>query len=131
MIVLDTHAWVWWLTEPRSLSRKARAATEQASEHATLAVSSISVWEVALLSKRDRIELEMPFQEWLHKAEAVAGIEYVEIDNRIAFRSVELPGFPNPDPADRIVVSTALELGAPVVSKNAAIRSYAAVESIW
>lgn len=59
MIVLDTHAWVFWAGGSRQLSRAAAALIRGAIDDGSLHVSSISAWDVALLVKRGRLELTM------------------------------------------------------------------------
>ncbi|HYU35207.1 MAG TPA: PIN domain-containing protein [Thermoanaerobaculia bacterium] len=58
-------------------------------------------------------------------------VHFVPLDNRIALRSNHLPGEIHEDPADRIIIATALTLGAPLVSKDTRIRDYPHVETIW
>ena len=65
MIVLDTHAWVWWVSDPERLSARAREAVDQAAKEGELYISSISVWEVALLAERGRLRLAMDVSEWI------------------------------------------------------------------
>jgi PIN domain nuclease of toxin-antitoxin system len=131
LIVLDTHAWVFWLARPDRLSTPARESIEAARTEDAIAVSAISVWEIALLASRGRLELTLPTAEWIATAELVPGVRFVAIDNEIARRSVELPGFSHPDPADRMIVATAMRLRAPVVTRDRRIRRYQAVETIW
>lgn len=71
MIVLDTHAWVWWVSDPERLSARAREAVDQAAKEGELYISSISVWEVALLAERGRLRLAMDVSEWIRHCEAL------------------------------------------------------------
>ncbi len=131
MILLDTHSWLWWLSDPRLLSRAAKKAVEKAITEEGALVSSISVWEVAMLVARGRLELTLATEEWISQAEREPGIRFAPITNRVALRAVELPGSFHPDPADRLIVATALVHGATVVSKDEKIRAYRHVRSIW
>lgn len=132
MILLDTHAWVWWLSDPERLPPPARAAIDDslAAGH-PIRVSSISVWEVAMLVHRGRLELTMTLDDWLAHAEAAPEIAFVPVDNRIAAGAVGLDGFAHEDPADRIVVATALMLGATLVTADARLRDYAPLPTLW
>jgi PIN domain nuclease of toxin-antitoxin system len=131
VIVLDTHAWVWWASEPERLSAPARRVVEEAAREDGLLVSSISVWEVAMLVARGRLELTLDVADWVAKSEALPFLVFVPVSNAIASRSVRLPGEFHEDPADRIIVATAVTMGARVVSKDAKIRAYPHVEVVW
>ncbi len=131
MIVLDTHVWVWWVAVPEQLSAPAREVIDQAMERGEICISSISSWEIALLVRKGRLELTIPVDDWIAKSEALPFIQFVPLDNRIAFRSNDLPGDLHEDPADRIIVATALTLGAPLVSRDSKIRDYPHLKTIW
>jgi PIN domain nuclease of toxin-antitoxin system len=131
LIVLDTHAWVWWLGAPERLSKKARAEIDQAADQHSAFVSSISAWEVAFLVERGRLDLAMPVERWLRKAESVAGVEFVPVDNDVGVRSVRLPEYRHSDPADRMILATAMRLGAQVVSRDRRMADYPHVKTIW
>lgn len=131
MTLLDTHAWVWWVSDPDRLSAAARLAIETARGSGGVLVSSISVWEVALLVAKGRLKLTIPVDEWVMRCEAVPGLRFVPVDNAIAMRSVSLPGVLHPDPADRIIVATALEKKARLVTKDARLLAYPHVQTLW
>lgn len=131
MIVLDTHAWIWWLSNPDEISRAAREAIDGAMDKEEVLISSISTWEISLLVRKGRLELTMPVEDWVARSEALPFIQFVPLDNRIALRSNQLPGEIHDDPADRIIVATALTLGVPLVSKDTRIRDYPHVATIW
>ena len=131
MIVLDTHVWVWWLNDPGSLPPRARKAVTRAAADRGIYISSISAWEVALLVLRHRLQFTMAAHDWVAHSEALPFLHFVPVDNRIAMRSVDLPEPFHHDPADRIVVATALIMGAPVVTSDRRIIKYPHVETIW
>ena len=131
MIVLDTHAWVWWVGRPEEISGGAQEAIAGAIERQEIFISSISAWEVAILVRKGRLELTMPVEDWIARSEALPFVQFVPVDNRIALRSNHLPGEIHEDPADRIIIATALTLGASLVSKDGKIRDYPHVETIW
>lgn len=131
MIVLDTHAWIWWVSHPQSLSDRVKAALEQHAARRTVRVSSMSVWEVAQLVARGRLELTMSVADWVARSEALPLLEFVPVDNRIAIRSTQLPPPLPADPADRIIVATAQVLGATLVTKDDRLRDYRHVETLW
>jgi PIN domain nuclease of toxin-antitoxin system len=131
LIVLDTHVWVWWLSNPSVLPHKARTIVDEAVGDRAVYVSSISTWEVVLLAARDRLTFTMDAADWIAKSEALPFLHFVPVDNAIAIRSVRLPEPFHSDPADRIIVATAIAMGAPVVSSDARIQKYPHVKAIW
>ena len=131
MIVLDTHAWIWFVNDPRQLSAPARRAAEEAMSREAIYISSISAWEVALLAASGRIELTISVQDWIAGSEALPFFNFVPVDNAIFIRSVFLPGPIHSDPADRIIIATAIMKGMPVVTRDEKIRKYSKIKSIW
>jgi PIN domain nuclease of toxin-antitoxin system len=131
LIVLDTHAWVWWLDDPRKLPARARKAVNEAAADEAVYISTISTWEIMLLASGGRLEFRMDARDWISRSEALPFIHFVPVDNPIAIRSVRLPGSFHKDPADRIILATAMTMGAPVVSSDSRIKEYSHVKSIW
>ncbi len=131
MIVLDTHAWIWFTSKPEALSKKAQKAVDAAVKEKNVLVSSISVWEVALLVNKKRLKLSMDVTDWIAKSENLPFIQFIPVSNSIAVKSVNLPQPLHPDPADRIIIATALSIGAPLVTKDKKISDYAPVKTIW
>jgi len=127
-MVLDTATWIWRASDPKRLSASARRALDQ-TEH--LLVSAISVWEVAMLVAKRRIQLDRPVELWVDMALALPAIQLAPLDPAIAVRSTQLPGEFHADPADRIIVATALENAMQVVTPDERIRCYPHVRSTW
>lgn len=126
MILLDTHAWIWWHSEPRRLSRRARAAIDEAED---VAVAAISTWELAMLAARGRVRLDRDALLWMRQALARERSELLPLTPEVAALSASLTM--QGDPADRIIVATASVHGIALVTKDAAIRSAAEVPTIW
>ncbi len=131
MIVLDTHAWVWFVDDPRQLSEPAHKATEAARAAGSIVISSISSWEVAMLAASGRLKLTIDVRDWIAKCEALPFFSFVPVDNTIFVRSVLLPGPLHADPADRVIMATALIRDIPIVTKDRKIRDYPGIQSIW
>lgn len=131
MIVMDTHAWIWFVSNPELLSRSAREALDAARSEGGLAVSSISAWEVALLVKKGRLRLTMDVSDWIAKSEALSFLEFLPVNNTVAVNSVNLPEPLHEDPADRLIIATAISQGASLVTKDHKIQNYPHVETIW
>jgi PIN domain nuclease of toxin-antitoxin system len=81
-------------------------------------ISSISAWEVAVLGVSGRMELTMTVQDWIAASEALPFFHFVPVDNTIFTRSVLLPGPLHSDPADRVIITTAIMKGMPLVTKD-------------
>jgi PIN domain nuclease of toxin-antitoxin system len=128
VIVLDTVTWIWRASDPKQLSAKARRAIDQAER---VLVSAISVWEVAMLVAKRRIQLDRPVESWVDLALALPGIQLAPLEPAIAVRSTKLPGEFHADPADRIIVATALEYGVPLVTPDERIRAWPHVQVTW
>jgi len=131
LIVLDTHVLVWLVARPEQLSTPARKSIAAARKQDGILVSSISVWEVAMLVTKQRLVLTMAVEEWLKRVEALPFLHFVPVDNSLALRSVTLPGRLHGDPADRLIVATALRFGAPLVTRDRRLRRYSHVKTIW
>jgi PIN domain nuclease of toxin-antitoxin system len=128
MIVLDTHIWIGYIDDPSSLPKAALDIIR--SGHEAIGISSISVWEVFMLAQRGRLELRIPAALWVEKCERLALFHFVPVDNTIARLAVELPEPMHADPADRIIVATALSLGATLVTKAEKLLTYPHVKTL-
>ena len=131
MIVLDTHAWIWFISNPDILSKRAEKAVKAAVKDKSILISSISAWEVALLVAKKRLKLTLDISDWIAKSESLPFIQFVPVTNSIAVKSVNLPLPLHPDPADRIIIATALWLGAPLVTKDIKLLDYCHIKTIW
>lgn len=129
--LLDTHAWVWWVTRDRRLSAKARALIARGQRLGGLAVSLISMWEVAKKVEKRQLVLDRPLDQWLDQASAVAGLLVAELTRPILVDSCRLPQPFHGDPADQIIVATARQHGATLVTKDGRLRAYPHVRSLW
>ena len=128
---LDTHSWVWWASDPEHLSQMARDAIDRAAADKAVYISSISAWEIAMLVAGKRLRLTMEVGDWVAKSEALPFVTFVPVSNSIAIKSVQLPGVLHHDPADRIIIATALAMGATLVTKDEKILKYRHVNALW
>jgi len=129
VIVLDTHALLWWALDPEQLSKRA-AATLREMEQAGGYASSISIWELGIKVKRGKLELPLTIEEFTRRIEGGGIVELVPVDTGVWLRSLSLE-WRHPDPADRVIVATALIKQVPVLSKDRAVRSCREVATIW
>lgn len=128
-LLMDTHTWVWWVSGSRELSKIAKLAIDQSLNDETLYVSSISVWEVAMLVQRGRLALATDLGKWLAQNYSLTGLHFVSVDNRIALESVMLNL--HPDPADRMIVATTAALSATLVTKDKRLQAQTDVPTLW
>ena len=131
MIILDTHALVWLTSSPDDLSSNALKEVHKWNKKGEIYVSSVSIWEIALLIRKNKLEISIGLENWLKEVENTSSIRFVPIDNKIAVDSVFLPGVFHDDPADRIIVATARSLNAIIITKDNKIRNYKYVKTIW
>lgn len=133
MIVLDTHALVWWVADGARLSDRARDALARKLDEpgSQVLFSAITAWEIAMLQERGRLVLSMELDEWMRTVKSIEGVDLVPLSDRVAVASTRLPGEFHKDPADRFIVALARELNAPVLTADRKIRDYAHVRSIW
>ena len=121
MIILDTHIWVNWIVRGEAALPPAMAGAMQKEDR--LAVSAISCFEVAMLASRGKLELPLPVNEWLQEALGQSGVESLPVSCEIANRSVSLAEI-HRDPADRIIIATALVHDAKLASIDAVFPNY-------
>jgi PIN domain nuclease of toxin-antitoxin system len=123
-LLLDTHAAIW-LLEDKPLARTATDAINAAyRDDRALLVSPITAWEIGLLISRNRIDLRATPERWLQELLATPGIQLAELSPDILIASSFLPGKPPRDPADRIVLATARDLGATLITRDRALLAY-------
>jgi PIN domain nuclease of toxin-antitoxin system len=129
VIVLDTHAWLWWVAAPEKLSEPARGAIDSADR---LGVATISCWEIAMLTEAGRIDLDRDVETWTKQALGGARIQAMPLTSGIALRAALLgrAGFPG-DPADRILYATARDAGADLLTKDRALRAFDPRGTVW
>ncbi len=128
MIVLDTHAWLWWASQASALSRKAEREIRAAKR---IGVSAVSCLEVAVAEARGRIELDRPALLWLEEALSLPRVELLPLTPAVAVRASRLDRDFSGDPADRVIVATALLESARLVTRDSRIREHPVVETVW
>ncbi|MDP2959124.1 MAG: type II toxin-antitoxin system VapC family toxin [Longimicrobiales bacterium] len=126
LLVLDTHVWLWaveGMTE--AMSPQSVDALQAAGRRGLVAVSAISVWEVAMLEARGRISLSRPVEEWVRAALRAPGVRLLELSPEIAVESTRLPGALRGDPADRMLAASARITGGRLATRDRALVEYA------
>jgi len=131
VILLDTHAWIWFVSNPELLSAHALESINKAVREKAVLISSISVWEVSLLVKRGRLALTMDLNDWISRSEGLPFLSFLPVDNEIAHKSVQLPPPLHDDPADRVIIASAIINDAVLITKDQKIQDYPNVKSLW
>ena len=131
MLLLDTHTWFWFVSCPEQLPQSTAACLERERRADGLGVSVMSCWELGVLVALGKLRLSIDVLDWITRSLTAPGIRELAITPRIAVESTRLPGTFHRDPADRILVATARETGAQIVTKDQRILTYAHVAAFW
>jgi PIN domain nuclease of toxin-antitoxin system len=131
MIVVDTCAILWDALDSAKLSAGAKRALDKASESHTLLISDISLWEIAMLIRKKRVEVEETPANFLRLVLRARNYQIVGISPEIADLSVNLDARINGDPADRLIVATSLIKQAALITADGNLISAGIVETIW
>jgi PIN domain nuclease of toxin-antitoxin system len=130
VILVDTHVVVWLAFDQEQVSKKARIAINQARRSAEgLAISDITLLELATLASKGRIRLDISIESFLQEVESRFVV--LPMSGRVCARAMGLPpNFPK-DPADRVIGATALVEGLSLLTADREIRRSKAVQTIW
>lgn len=128
MIVIDTHIWVWYKADRARLSQSQLNILAQTE--GPILVSAISMWELAHLLYRGRIETGKDPRQWIDDAVTLDRLEFVDLTPPIVCDAMSLPGDFHKDPADRLIVATAGVLDAPLLTADGAILRYPHVQTV-
>lgn len=123
-LLLDTNAAIW-VVEDHPIAIAAKQAIEDAYRSSrTIYVSAITAWEIGLLVSRNRIGLSTRPERWFQRLLAIEGVQLAELSPDILIASSFLPGEPPRDPADRIILATARDLGATLITRDRLLLKY-------
>ena len=129
--LLDTHTWIWWHMNPSNLSKKAKQLILDTKNYEELLLSSISPWEFCKLLEKNRLGISCNPEDWLDSALDMPKLRLVALTPKISYRSTVLPQPFHSDPGDQIIVATAREEKATIVTKDEKILDYKHVKSVW
>jgi PIN domain nuclease of toxin-antitoxin system len=125
-LLWDTCAAIW-IYEKARLSQAALEAMSAAHRDGVPSyVSPITAWEVGMLTSRGRLQLLIRPERWFSNLFEVPGVRLAEMSPDVLIASSYLPGKPPKDPTDRIIVATARELGATLITRDRALLDYGA-----
>lgn len=126
-LLADTHVWYRWRAEPKKLSRvHARALARAEQRRESVAVSAISLWELAMLAASGRIQVRLALEPWISEMADDLFISVLSLTPEIAAKSVGLAGLPR-DPADRLIAATALCHGLTLLTSDERIIAWGGV----
>lgn len=126
-MLLDTHVVLWLDAGDEALRPSTRAMLEDHWRGGnTLCVSAVSAWEIALLVDLGRIALDLEPHAWLARFLARSGLEAIPLSLTAAIRAYALLGLAHRDPADRLLIATAIELACPLVTYDERILEFSA-----
>ncbi len=129
--LLDTHVWIWWHMHPKKLSKLVQTLILDPDRYEELLLSAISPWEFSKLLEKQRIGISCEPEEWILEALDMPKLRLAPLTPTISYRSTTLPQPFHDDPADQIIVATAREENATIVTKDNLIRGYKQVRSVW
>jgi PIN domain nuclease of toxin-antitoxin system len=125
-LLLDTHIVLWLSRGDKRLSQATRQTIDAAwKAGGRVFLSAVSVWEIAMLVDKEEIELDLPVEAWVERFLDRPGLEAVPLDCSAAARAYGLHHLEHRDPADRLLVATAIGLECPLVTYDERIRRFA------
>lgn len=128
MIVLDTHAWAWWIGSRQKVGKSARLAIEKADR---IGIPAISIWEIAIKAEARQWKFDQPYDEWVEQGLNLdRRFELLPLSPAISIGAVRL-SWNHGDPADRFIVATARVHDASLVTSDERIHESKLVHCIW
>lgn len=131
MITVDTHIIIWDALKPEMLTPRAKKALKTANQTDGILFCEISLWEIAMLIQKRRIEIGVPYLEFISLLKAANNYIYQGITPEIAELSTLLPTNINLDPVDRIIAATSIITNTRLVTADKNLRSSKKIKTIW
>jgi PIN domain nuclease of toxin-antitoxin system len=129
VILLDTHVLVWLTSEPTRLSRQARSAIRRAGRGGGIAISAITLWELAWLATHGRLQPTGTVEAYLDEASSRVAVR--PITAKIAALANQFPAVYSNDPCDRLIGATAPAEGMVLITKDTTIRDCKQLQTLW
>lgn len=125
MIVVDTHVLIWFVEGDERLGPATRQRIEAMRGQGSILIPAIVGWEIALLVGRGKIALSLDPLTWIELVLAMRGFDLAPLAPAVAVRTADM-GWEHRDPADRMIVATAIDHDAPLATADRTILAYAA-----
>ena len=129
--MLDTHTWIWWHMNPQKLSQKVKRIVGNTNRYDEILLSAISPWEFSKLLEKKKIGISCDTDDWINRALDMPKFRLIPLSPVLSYRSTVLPQPFHNDPADQIIVATAREENATILTKDERILTYKNVRSLW
>ena len=129
--LLDTHTWIWWNMNPKRLSAKVKRLISEPARYEELLLSAISPWEFCKLLDKKRLTIACDPEEWMNEALDMPKLRLVPLTPTLSFKATNLPQPFHQDPADQIIVATAREENATILTTDQLILNYENVKTFW
>ncbi len=131
MIVLDTHVLIWDALAPDRLSEPARTAIAQANQSDGIIICDISVWEIAMLLQKGRVQVKTDPLTFINLVLQANKAHVQVITPHIAILATQFPAHLNQDPADRLIAATTLAEKATLVTADRNLRTAGLIPTLW
>jgi PIN domain nuclease of toxin-antitoxin system len=129
--LLDTHVWVLWNAQPESLSHKVLKILSAPEESDEFLLSALSVWEFSQLLASNRLGLACSAEEWIRRALDHPNLRLAPLSPAIAYQATVLPEALAGDWVDQILVATAREENATLLTQDPTLLGYRHVHAVW
>lgn len=129
MILLDTHVLVWLTSEPTRLSKRASSVIRRANRSGGIAISAITLWELAWLASHGRLQVTGTVEAYLDQVCSRVAIR--SITTKVAALANQFSADYSSDPCDRLIGATALAEGMVLVTKDVKIRDCKQLQTLW
>jgi PIN domain nuclease of toxin-antitoxin system len=123
-LILDTHVLIWYM-EGIKLSNKQVTLIDKIREENNLYVSAISIWEISMLAKKDKIAFSISLTEWIDNVLSMPGLNLIDLSVAILTESCDLPNYKHKDPADRLIIASNRSINAYLMTFDQKIIDYA------
>lgn len=120
-ILLDTHTWLWLLSEPAKFSPKTLRLVS--NKETDLFLSVASIWEISIKSALGKLRLPHPVKEYLPEKMAALGVQELSIGGLHALTAGQLPNH-HADPFDRLIIAQSMIEGFPVLGADKVFERY-------
>lgn len=131
VIIVDTHVIIWDALQPELLSKTAKREIRRANDTDGILFCEISLWEIAMLIKKERIKIGVSYLEFINLVKAANKYIFQGITPEIAELSVNLSPKINLDPADRLISATSLITDTPLVTADKNLQLTSQLKTIW